>query len=168
MAKAISLLVKIGALIFILFLPTTLVINFQLLSNIWIIQTLPAVFLGLYTNWFHRRALIIGLLGGLLVGTGMVMTLNFQSSVYTFQLGGITLPIYAAVAAVLANLLICTILTPIFRAFGIAAGEDETTPMDFEAHPVPGLLYRSRLQASMLKTQQEVKATTSTGHSALD
>ncbi len=70
-AKTASLLVKLGALAFILLIPTTLAINLQLLSNIWIIQTLPAVFLGLYTNWFHRRALLIGLVGGLGVGTGL-------------------------------------------------------------------------------------------------
>jgi len=168
MAKGVSLLVKVGALIFILFLPTTLVINFQLLSNIWIIQTLPAVFIGLYTNWFHRRALIIGLLGGLLVGTVMVATLNFESSVYTFQFAGITFPVYAAVAALVANLLICTVLTPIFHALGISAGQDETTAMDFEARPVPGLLHRAQLQAEMLKAQQSVGATSSTNHSMRD
>jgi solute:Na+ symporter, SSS family len=154
MAKFVSLLVKVGALVFIVFLPTTLVINFQLLSNIWIVQTLPAVFIGLYTNWFHRRALIIGLLGGLFVGTAMVIAQHFQSSVYTLQLGGFTLPVYAAVAAVAANLLICVILTPIFHGFGVSAGVDETTLADFEARPVLGLLQRPRTQVASPKTQQ--------------
>jgi SSS family solute:Na+ symporter len=133
------LLVKVGALVFIIFLPTKLVINFQLLSNIWIIQTLPAIFIGLYTNWFHRQALIVGLLGGLASGTMMVITQNFQSSIYTFQLGGITLPVYAAVAALLLNLLLCVTLTPMLHGLGIASGEDRTTPADFQTRPVPGL-----------------------------
>src|SRR5258708_26692894 len=66
-ARIVSLVVKLGALVFILFIPTTFAINLQLLSNIWIIHTLPAVFVGLYTNWFHRPALLVGLLIGLLV-----------------------------------------------------------------------------------------------------
>jgi SSS family solute:Na+ symporter len=141
-AKTASLLVKVGAIVFIVFLPTTLIINFQLLSNIWIIQILPPVFFGLYTNWFHKRALMAGLVVGLITGTWMVVMQHFQSSIYTFHLGGITLPIYAAIASLVANLLVCTILTPILNALGIARGEDETSPRDFEARPVPGLSQR--------------------------
>ena len=155
-AKTASLLVKIGALVFIVFLPTTLVINFQLLSNIWIIQILPAVFLGLYTNWFHRRALIIGLAGGLIVGTWLVIIQNFQSSIYTFQIGGSTFSVYVAIVALVLNLLICVVLTLVFNALGMARGEDETTPRDFEPRPVPGLLRRARVQSASQETQQSV------------
>lgn len=137
-AKTASLVVKVGALAFILFLPSTLAINFQLLSNIWIIQTLPPVFLGLYTNWFHRRATTTGLIGGLVVGTWMVIAQNFQSSVFPLSLGGITIPVYAAIVGLTVNLLLCAGLTPIFKGFGISAGEDATTPADFEARPVIG------------------------------
>lgn len=137
-AKMVSLAIKFGALIFILLLPTTDVINFQLLGGIWIIQTLPAVFLGLYTNWFHRHALAIGLLGGLLVGTWMVIIQNFVSSVYTISFVGLRIPIYSAVSALVVNLVLCTVLTLLFRNIGISAGRDATRPADFEANPVPG------------------------------
>ena len=43
MAKWVSLIVKLGALIFILFVPTHYAIQLQLLGGIWIIQTLPSV-----------------------------------------------------------------------------------------------------------------------------
>lgn len=135
-AKIASLVVKVGALIFILVLPGQLAINFQLLSNIWIIQTLPAVFLGLYTNWFHRWALISGWAGGMLLGTGMVLLENFRSSVFPLVIGDVTIPLYAAVAALVLNLLLCVALTPVFRSFGVPAGEDETKPADYEARPV--------------------------------
>src|SRR5467141_5050083 len=46
MAKLVSLIVKVGALVFILFVPTQYAIQLQLLGGIWIIQTLPAVMLG--------------------------------------------------------------------------------------------------------------------------
>jgi SSS family solute:Na+ symporter len=124
-----------------------------LLSNIWVVQILPAVFIGLYTNWLHQRALIAGLLGGLIVGTWMVVTQDFQSSVYVFHFGSFALPTYAAVAALIVNLLICVTLTFVFNIFGVANGNDETTPLDFEARPVPGLLRRSHVQTPLHPTQ---------------
>jgi SSS family solute:Na+ symporter len=45
MAKLVSLIVKVGALVFILFVPTQYAIQLQLLGGIWIIQTLPSVML---------------------------------------------------------------------------------------------------------------------------
>lgn len=45
-AKLVSLIVKIGAVAFILGLPLTYAIQLQLLGGIWIIQTLPAIVLG--------------------------------------------------------------------------------------------------------------------------
>src|SRR5208283_5239143 len=60
MAKRVSLVVKGGALVFILFVPTQYAIQLQLLGGIWIIQTLPAVMLGVYTRWFNSWALLIG------------------------------------------------------------------------------------------------------------
>ncbi|HVB26018.1 MAG TPA: sodium:solute symporter [Ktedonobacteraceae bacterium] len=136
-AKTASLVVKVGALIFILVLPNTLAINFQLLSNIWVIQTLPPVFLGLYTNWFHRRALLIGLIGGLITGTAMFFTNNL-ASVYPVSFGPVIIPTYIAIAALLVNVILCVVLTPMLRGVGISAGEDATTPNDYESRPVIG------------------------------
>lgn len=135
MARTASLVVKLGSLAFILFFPTTFAINLQLLSNIWIIQTLPVIFLGLYTNWFHRRALLIGLLSGLVIGTWMVVQQNFLSSIAIISFGGFNVPVYVAIIALAVNLGICVVLTPLFRFLQIQAGEDATTPADFEAHP---------------------------------
>ncbi len=135
-AKLASFVVKFGALAFIAILPQQLAINFQLLGGIWIIQTLPAVFLGLYTGWFHRRALIIGLISGLGIGTWMVVIQGLRSSMYILKLGNISIPLYAAVAALAVNLLLCVILTWLFKALGVASGEDATSPQDYEARPV--------------------------------
>ncbi len=59
-AQFVSLLVKVGALLFVLELSKTFSINLQLLGGIWILQTFPAIVIGLYTRWFHRWALILG------------------------------------------------------------------------------------------------------------
>ena len=65
-AKLTSLVVKAGALLFIVFLPTAYAINLQLLGGVWIIQILPAVVVGLYTRWLHRWALLLGWAVGML------------------------------------------------------------------------------------------------------
>ena len=69
MAKWVSLIVKFGALVFILFVPTQYAIQLQLLGGIWIIQTLPAVMLGVYTRWFNEWALLVGWAVGIAAGT---------------------------------------------------------------------------------------------------
>ena len=81
MAKWVSLIVKLGALVFILFVPTQYAIQLQLLGGIWIIQTLPAMLIGLYTRWFNAWALLIGWAVGTAVGTWMATAVNFAAEV---------------------------------------------------------------------------------------
>jgi len=141
-AKITSLVVKFGALLFILFVPTTYIINFQLLGGILIIQTLPAVFLGLYSNWFNRGALIVGWAAGMISGIWMFIAANY-SSVYVFNIGGQQFGIYSAVSSLVLNLVLVVIFTPIFRAAGMTSGKDNTRPADYEeeipekAEPLP-------------------------------
>ena len=59
-AKIVSLLVKVGALVIIVALPTKYAIELQLLGGVWILQTLPSIVIGLYTRWLHRWALVAG------------------------------------------------------------------------------------------------------------
>ncbi|HEV8027298.1 MAG TPA: sodium:solute symporter, partial [Stellaceae bacterium] len=69
MAKVVSLVVKFGALVFILFVPTQYAIQLQLLGGVWIIQTMPSVMLGAYTRWFNDWALLVGWAAGTAAGT---------------------------------------------------------------------------------------------------
>lgn len=135
-AKLVSLVVKAGALIFISVFPSAFAVNLQLLGGIWILQTLPSVLIGLYTSWFHRGALICGWVAGIAVGTWLVLVQGGQSSSYPIHIGGTTISIYAALIALPINLLICTILTPLFHMMGIAAGKDALTPADFVDPPL--------------------------------
>ncbi|HEX6874433.1 MAG TPA: sodium:solute symporter, partial [Nocardioidaceae bacterium] len=59
-AKVVSLVVKFGALAFVIFLNPSFAIDLQLIGGVIILQTLPAVGLGLFTRWFHRAGLIAG------------------------------------------------------------------------------------------------------------
>ncbi|MEO6889682.1 MAG: sodium:solute symporter [Ktedonobacteraceae bacterium] len=131
-AKLTSLVVKVGALAFIILLPATQVINFQLLGGVWIIQTLPAVFLGLYTHWFHRWAMVIGWAAGMISGTLMAYSQNF-ASIFPLSIGGVSIPTYHAVLSLIINLVLTVVFTLIFRAVHMAQGQDGTVPEDYEA-----------------------------------
>src|ERR1700746_3953226 len=54
-AKVTSLVVKVGALAFILFLPVQFALDLQLLGGLWILQTFPALVFGLFTRWFRAE-----------------------------------------------------------------------------------------------------------------
>src|SRR5205807_8699457 len=68
-AQLVSLIVKAGALVFVLALSKTFSINLQLLGGIWILQTFPSIVAGLYTRWFHRWALLLGWAAAMAYGT---------------------------------------------------------------------------------------------------
>src|SRR5262249_28749749 len=114
-AKWVSLIVKFGALVFILFVPTQYAIYLQLLGGIWIIQTLPAVVLGIYTRWFNDWALLLGWAIGIVSGTLMAIATNLTPS-YPLTIAGFTFPGYAALYTVVLNLIVAVILTPVFNA----------------------------------------------------
>ncbi len=108
-----SLAVKLGVLLFIFFVPTAFIINPQLLGGIIIIQTLPAVFLALFTKWFHRWALVAGWAVGIVSGIAMFIAAD-NGSVYTFVIAGHSFGIYSAAPSLAANLAVAALLTPVF------------------------------------------------------
>lgn len=131
-AKLTSLIVKFGALLFIVYVPTQYVLNFQLLGGIWILQTLPAVFLGIYTRWFNRWALLLGWAVGMLAGTGAFISTGLKSVIWNVSLGSATIPLYAAVVGLVLNLVLAALFTPIFEATGARSGQDQTIPGDYD------------------------------------
>ncbi|MEO6802038.1 MAG: sodium:solute symporter, partial [Granulicella sp.] len=126
MAKLISLCVKFGALVFVLRLPAPYAIEMQLLGGIWICQIFPAVVLGVFTRWFHPWALFLGWLAGMGAGTGMAFALGLKGSVYPLSFGGHVYGMYAAVPALILNLLVSALLTLLFRQMKLASGTDQT------------------------------------------
>jgi len=131
MAKWVSLVVKFGALVFIVFVPLQYAIQLQLLGGIWIIQTLPAVMIGLYTRWFNAWALLIGWAAGTLAGTYMAVAVNFQAA-YPLAIGGWTFPGYTALYTLILNLAIAIVLTPVLNALS-AKPTDQTAAADYYA-----------------------------------
>jgi SSS family solute:Na+ symporter len=133
MAKLVSLIVKVGALVFILFVPTQYAIQLQLLGGIWIIQTLPPVMLGAYTRWFNSWALLIGWAVGTFAGTAMAIATKLTPT-FPLHVGDHTFPGYTAVYTVVLNLLVAGVLTPVFNAMSSKrAPVDETVAGDYHA-----------------------------------
>jgi SSS family solute:Na+ symporter len=148
-SKTVSLTVKFGALLVILLLNTQFAIDLQLIGGVVIMQTLPAVALGLYTNWFHRWALMGGIGAGLLVGIVMlwqvpklggpdgttVVREHFGGSAWPLETIGIDsdASIYVGIVALAVNLIVTFAATPLLRALDVRDGRDDTRSQDYVA-----------------------------------
>ena len=131
-AKLVSLLVKLGALAFIIFLPQQYAINLQLFGGAWILQTFPAIVFGLWRRRFHHLALLGGWMGGMVASTAMEISLHMKGSTFTLHLFGRSYPAYLACYALLLNLAICAVLTPLLDRMRVARHPDATDDSDYE------------------------------------
>jgi len=104
-AKIVSLCVKLGALIFIVFLPTQYAIDLQLLGGVWILQIFPAIVFGLYRTPLQAPGLLAGWFSGMIVGTWMAEAMQLKP-VFPFQLGGQTYTVYIGLIALSVNLVV--------------------------------------------------------------
>jgi SSS family solute:Na+ symporter len=102
-ARSMSLLVKIGALGFALGFHNQNAIQLHLLGAIWVLQTLPALLLGLLRVPPSRTALLAGWLAGMVSGTAMVASGQFSPTV-TVNLGDVHLTVYAGLLGLVVNL----------------------------------------------------------------
>jgi solute:Na+ symporter, SSS family len=146
-SKAASLVVKFGALACIVFLDPQFSIDLQLIGGVVILQTLPAVAIGLYTRWLHRYALVAGLGAGLITGiimlyqipllgpNGTILREHFGGSAWPLEHLGIHSgqTIYVGLVAVAVNLSVAVLATPVFRQLGAPDGVDVTRRRDYVA-----------------------------------
>ncbi|MEV6909738.1 monocarboxylate uptake permease MctP [Amycolatopsis sp. NPDC051071] len=149
-AKLASLIVKFGAVAFILFIDPQFSIDLQLIGGVLILQTLPAVAISLYTRWFHRWGLVAGWIIG--IGWGLIMLYNIPNaatgkahfggsalsmgnlSIFGWHpFSGSQLQIYVGFVALVANLLVAVIVTVIARRMKAFNGTDDTLPEDYHA-----------------------------------
>jgi solute:Na+ symporter, SSS family len=148
-SKIASLVVKLGALLVILAIDPQFSIDLQLIGGVIILQTLPAVALGLYTRWFHRW----GLVGGWLVGMGLGMWMLYQipnPATNHKHFGGSAFALskwfdptaiglnkattmYVGFIAVLANVIVAILITLLCKALKAPDGIDLTTRDDYFA-----------------------------------
>ncbi|WP_353648571.1 sodium:solute symporter [Nakamurella sp. A5-74] len=149
-AKWASLVVKLGAVAFILFIDPQFSIDLQLIGGVMILQTLPAVAIALYTRWFHSWALVAGWVVGmgwgmlLLYGIGNKATGKQHFAGSALPLGKLsifgwhpfgtsTTQIYVGIVALAANLVVAVIVTFVLRALKTPEGADETKGIDYHA-----------------------------------
>jgi len=131
-AKLVSLVVKFGALAFILSGETKFAIDLQLLGGVWIIQTFPAVVLGLYRTRFNSWALLAGWAAGMVVGTWLAYSSGTPKPVYPVTIGDTTYSVYIGILAGALNFVVSVILTFLLRAMGGAENKDQTVAADYE------------------------------------
>lgn len=153
-SRTASLLVKLGAIAVVLLLNQQFAVNLQLMGGVVILQVFPAVALGLYTNWFHRRALIAGLVTGLVSGIFMlyqIPAVGANGKITSRHFGGSSWPldhlgwdtrltVYAGLLALALNLAVAATGTVACHWRGIPGGTDLTGPADYTAdEDDPGL-----------------------------
>ncbi|SIT47528.1 Na+/monocarboxylate symporter (fragment) [Paraburkholderia ribeironis] len=104
-AKLVSLVVKFGALLFIVFLPTQYAIDLQLLGGVWILQIFPAIVFTLYTRRLNTQGLFVGWLIGIVTGTGLAISQGLKP-VYALHFGDSVYPLYIGLIALVVNIVV--------------------------------------------------------------
>jgi SSS family solute:Na+ symporter len=140
-AKLVSLIVKIGALLVIFFIPTQYALDLQLLGGLWMVQIFPAMIFGLYTRWFSGPALLVGWAVGMIVGTGLAWGATAWVPVHALAwdiplIGhvdlGLGIAAYNGLTAVILNIIVAAALSLVWKS----NAADETAPADFEDRAV--------------------------------
>ncbi|MGJ7525273.1 monocarboxylate uptake permease MctP [Variovorax sp. GB1P17] len=108
-AKIVSLVVKLGALVFILFLPTQFALDLQLLGGLWILQTFPSVVFGLFFGWFRAPALLAGWAVGLVGGSWLAFSDGIKP-VHTFVIGDGSYTLYTGLTALVLNIVVAVVV----------------------------------------------------------
>jgi len=109
LAKLMSLIIQVGALIFVLRASTRFALDLQLLGGIGMAQVFPAVVFGLFTRWFSGWALFAGWATGMGLGTWLAWTPNAWVPVHAVF--GANFAVYNGVTAIVANILVASLLS---------------------------------------------------------
>ena len=150
MSKIASLVVKFGALLAIIVLDPQFSIDLQLIGGVIIVQTLPAVGIGVLTRWFHRAGLIAGWLAGmasavwmlylipqtLVTASGLkVIHAHFGGSAYALSHLGLDtkVTVYPGFIALAVNLVVAVLVTLAMRMMRVRDGADATTGQEYLA-----------------------------------
>jgi len=136
-AKLVSLIVKIGALMAIFFMPTQFALDLQLLGGVWMVQIFPTMMCGLFTRWFSGAALLTGWAVGMVVGAALSWGAKAWTPVraLTWDIPGIGaidtglhFASYNGLTSVIANIAVAFLLSLAIRPHA----PDETQPSDYD------------------------------------
>lgn len=113
-AKITSMLVKVGALLAILLMPTQFALDLQLLGGLWILQTLPALVFGLYLNWFSSKALLAGWAVGLAGGSWLAWSDGLKP-LHSVDFGMRKVAIYTGLLALALNIMVAVAVNLVLK-----------------------------------------------------
>jgi SSS family solute:Na+ symporter len=130
-AKLFSIVMVVGAVVFILVIPSTYAVQLQLLGGMWIIQTFPSIVFSLFTRFFNGWALLIGWAVGIVSATYLVALNHLAGSIWVFHILGYTVPSYIALATVILNAVIALVLSVPLNAIASDRARDVTTAIDY-------------------------------------
>ncbi|MEW6640655.1 MAG: monocarboxylate uptake permease MctP [Pseudomonadota bacterium] len=113
-AKITSMLVKVGALLAILLMPTQFALDLQLLGGLWILQTLPALVFGLYVGWFSSPALLAGWAAGF-AGGSLIAWLDGLKPLHTIDFGMGPVAVYTGLLALALNVVVAVAVNLVLK-----------------------------------------------------
>jgi solute:Na+ symporter, SSS family len=155
-SRLVSLLVKAGAVVVILVLDPQFSIDLQLIGGVIIVQTLPALAIGLYTRALHAWGLLAGWAAGMIAGLYMLYNTpnpvtgktHFGGPQYALSklgFGDTKVTVYTGFLALALNLIVAIIISVALRGGRGPELEDRTAPEDYEVEagapgvePLPG------------------------------
>ena len=113
-AKVASLLVKVGALLCILLMPTKFALDLQLLGGVWILQTFPALVFGLFSKRLRAPALLAGWLAGIAYGSWTAFADGIKP-VHSLLIGGDKFTVYTGLLALVLNIVVVAVVQALLR-----------------------------------------------------
>jgi SSS family solute:Na+ symporter len=134
-SKVASLVVKAGALAYILAAPTTNIIEFQLAGGVLILQTLPSLLMGLFWAWLDRWALIVGWIVGMGTGVFWLAEEHFTKTSHIFNPFGSKYPMYIGLVSVALNVIVVLLGTALSHAIGAHRRSALISESDFHIAP---------------------------------
>jgi SSS family solute:Na+ symporter len=114
-AKYASLVVKVGALLCILLMPTKFALDLQLLGGVWILQTFPSLVFGLWSKRLQAPALLAGWLVGIVLGTWTAFA-DGVKPVHSIVLGGDKFTVYTGLLALAVNVVVAVVVQALLRS----------------------------------------------------
>lgn len=131
-AKIVTIVFIFIAVGFTLVVNDTYAIQLQLLAGGFILETLPALFMGLYWPKLNKHSMIVGWAVGMVLDVYMMLAANhfgkFGTSFYKFgALSGTEVLIFVGLFAVMINVVISVVGTYVTRAMGIKNSKEESS-----------------------------------------
>lgn len=114
-ARLLSVLLKIGALLFLFDIPLAQAMSMHLLGGAAMINILPALVSATFGPFWNGRALLAGWAIGLTTSLSLAMAGEWHP-IFVFSFFGTAFPCYIAIVALAVNAAVTAVLSPVLKA----------------------------------------------------